>query len=52
MCFKPEDTRRRARIDTGLLPPDRFISAAMEFAMVASAKRYSELVANLAAECR
>jgi hypothetical protein len=52
MCFKPKDARRRAWVDTGPLPPRGFIAAAMDFAMVAPTEWYSELIANLAAECR
>jgi len=52
MCFKPEDTSRRAWIDTGPLPPGCFISAAMDFAMMSATKRNRELVADLAAERR
>ena len=32
-------------------PPSRFIAAPMEFAMVTTAERNSEFIANLAAKC-
>src|SRR5262249_122847 len=51
-CFKPKDASRRTWIDTGGLPPDCFIAAAMDFAMMSSTQRNRKLVADLAAECR
>ena len=33
-------------------PPSRFIAAPMEFAMVTTAERNSEFIADLAAQCR
>jgi hypothetical protein len=50
MCLQPKNASRRARIDTGLLPPRRFIATAMDLAMVSPAERHGELVADLAAE--
>ena len=52
MCFKPKDARRRARIDTGTLPPRGFIAAAMDLAMMAPTEWDGELIADLAPECR
>ena len=50
MCFKPKDAGRRARIDTGLIPPRGFIAAAMHLPMVPATEGNSELIADLTAE--
>jgi hypothetical protein len=47
MTFQPENTSGHRRIDTGLYPPCRFITAAMDLAMMAATKRYRELIATL-----
>ena len=52
MCFKPKDAGRRARIDTGLIPPRGFIAAAMHLAMMAPTQWNGELIADLAPECQ
>jgi hypothetical protein len=52
MRFQPKNPGRGASIDTGLAPPGGFVTTAMRFAVVSSAKGHSELVADLAAECR
>jgi hypothetical protein len=52
MCFEPEDARRRARIDTDLIPPRGFITATMHLAMMAPTEWNGELIADLAPECR
>jgi hypothetical protein len=44
MTFQPEDARGHRRIDAGLYPPCRFITAAMDLAMVSPAERYRELI--------
>ena len=48
---QPERSGIEAGIDAGLVPPRGFIAAAMDLAVVSSAQRYGELVADLAAEC-
>ena len=50
MRFPPQRTGRRGRIYTGGFPPLGLIAATMDLAMVPSAQRDSELVADLAAE--
>src|SRR5262249_15125714 len=52
MCLQPKNASRRARIDTGLLPPHGFVAAAMNFAMMSSAKGNRELIADLTAKGR
>ena len=52
MCLQPKHASRRARIDTGLLPPRGFVAAAVDFTMVPSAKRNGELIADLTAKGR
>src|SRR6516162_6232329 len=52
MCLQPKNASRRARIDTGLLPPHGFVTAAMNFAVMSSAKGNRELIADLAAKGR
>jgi hypothetical protein len=49
--FKPQRTCRAGRIDGELVPPSGFVPVAMQFAMMSSAQRDGELIANLAAEC-
>jgi hypothetical protein len=51
MCVEPQRARGDRRIDTGLPPPCGFIAAAMDLAVVPSAKRHGELIAHLTAEC-
>ena len=50
MRFKPQGARRHDRINTRLVPPCRLVAGAMDFAMVATAQRDGELIADLAAE--
>src|SRR6516225_8288569 len=50
MCLQPKNASRRARIDTALLPPHGFVTAAMNFAVMSSAKRNRELIADFAAK--
>jgi len=50
MRLPPQFFRDRSRIDSGLLPPCRFITVTMQFAMVSAAERDGELVTDLAAE--
>jgi hypothetical protein len=50
MTFQPENASGHRRIDTGLYPPCRFITAAMDLAMMAATKRYRELIADFASQ--
>ena len=50
MGFEPERTGGGGRINVRLLPPGRFIAAAMHFAMMAAAERHGKFVAHLAAK--
>jgi hypothetical protein len=50
MCLQPKSASGDGRIDTGLIPPRRFIAAAMDFAMVPSTEGNDELIADLAAK--
>ena len=52
MCLQPKNASRRARIDTCLFPPHGFVTAAMNFAVMSSAKRNRELIADLTAKGR
>ena len=52
MCFQPKDSRRSARIYTCLSPPGRFITAAMDLAVMSPAQRNRKLVADLPAKRR
>ena len=48
MRLQPQRAGGDGRIDTGLLPPSRFIATAMDLTVVAAAQRYNEFVAHLA----
>ena len=50
MGLKPKRPGCSRRIGTGLLPPCRFVTAAMDFAMVSAAEWHGEFVAHLAAK--
>jgi hypothetical protein len=50
MCLQPEHTSRGVRVDTGSVPPRRFITTAMDLAMMASTQRNGKLVADFAAK--
>src|SRR5579863_5323809 len=50
MRLQPQRTGTRERIDGGSVPPSRFVTMAMQLAMMATAKGDSELIADLAAE--
>src|SRR5262245_21839546 len=52
MCLQPKNVSRRTRIDTDLLPPRRFLTAAMNFAVMYAAKGNRELIADLTAKGR
>ena len=52
MALQPQRASRGGWIDTGLVPPRGFVTAAMHLAMMSSAKGHGELVADLAAQCR
>jgi hypothetical protein len=51
MCLKPQRASRDDRIDPGFAPPRRFITAAVNLAMVTSTQWNGELVADLAPKC-
>jgi hypothetical protein len=48
MHFEPQHAGHAGRIDPDIPPPCRFIAASMDLAMVPSAQRDSELIADLA----
>ena len=48
--FEPQLTGREGRVDSSLVPPRRFIAMTMQLAVMATAERHGELVADLAAE--
>ena len=50
MRFEPKRSRRAGWINISLLPPDRFVAGAMDFAVVPAAKRDRELIAHLTAQ--
>ena len=50
MRLQPKDAGAHNRIDAGLGPPCCFVTAAMDLAMVSSAQRDRELVADFAAK--
>ena len=50
MRFEPERAGGGGGINARPLPPDRFIAAAMHFAMMAAAERHRELVTGLPAK--
>src|SRR6516225_10164485 len=52
MCLEPERTGTDGRIDTSFFPPRGFIATAMHLAMMTTAERDRELIADLTAECR
>src|ERR1700730_4037651 len=47
-CRNPEHARRSKRVDSPSLPPGDFVSDAVEVAVVNSAQRYREFIADLA----
>ncbi len=49
-CLLPQGLRHAERIEARLRPPPRFVTNAMEFAMMNAAERHRELVADLAPE--
>jgi hypothetical protein len=50
--FSPWQSSGDGRVDADLSTPGRFITTAMELAMVPTAERHGELIADLAAQCR
>ena len=50
MGFQPQRASDDGRIDTGLIPPRVFITAVMNFAVVAATERDGEFIADLAAK--
>jgi hypothetical protein len=51
MRFEPKRAGRDGRIKPGFLPPSGFVTTAMHLALVPSAQRHGELIADLAPEC-
>src|SRR5215469_10656089 len=52
MALQPKRASRGGSIDTGLVPPRSFFTAAMHLAMMTTAERDRELIANLSAKSR
>src|SRR6516164_7638847 len=52
MAFQPKRASRGGSIDTGLVPPRGFVTAAMHLAMMTTAERDRELIANFSAQSR
>jgi hypothetical protein len=50
MRVQPEGASYGHRIKANLLPPCRFIAAAMNLAMMTAAERHGELIADLTAK--
>jgi hypothetical protein len=50
MCLQPQGAGQSRGVNASLLPPCRFVTTAMQLAMMAAAKRYCVLVADLAPE--
>jgi hypothetical protein len=50
MCSQPELAGRDGRAESCFFPPSEFVAAAVDFAVMAAAKRDGELVADLATE--
>ena len=50
MSFQPQGTCGDGRVDPGRTPPGCFVAAVMNFAVMYPAKRYCELIADLAAK--
>jgi hypothetical protein len=50
MGLQPQSTGGNGRIDTGLLPPSGFVTAAMSLAVMAPAQRDGELIAYFSPE--
>jgi hypothetical protein len=48
--FRPKFVRYRQNVDAGTLPPQSFVTGAVDLAMMSAAERYSELVADLEAK--
>jgi hypothetical protein len=49
VCFEPQRASGDGRIDACLFPPRRFITRAMDLAVMSPAERDGELIADLAA---
>jgi hypothetical protein len=50
VSFEPQRPSNDGRIDAGVLPPPGFIAATVDLAMMSSAQRNGELIADLAPE--
>ncbi len=50
MCLEPQGPGGRTWINAALLPPPRFVSVFVEFAVMSSTHRDRELIAHLPAE--
>ena len=51
MRLQPQAPGGDGRINASIFPPCGFIATAMDLAMMASAQRHRELIADLTAEC-
>ena len=51
MCLQPKGAGRSSWVNCSLLPPRRFVAAAMQLAMMGAAKWHRILIADLATEC-
>jgi hypothetical protein len=52
MALQPKRASRGDSVDIGLVPPRGFITAAMHLAMMTTAERDRELIANLSPQSR
>ena len=50
MCLRPQRSGGADRIDSSFAPPDAFVAAVVDLAVMAAAQRDGELVADLAPE--
>ena len=50
MCFSPKFSRSVERINASRRPPLRFVASAVQFAMMSTAERYGEFIADLEAK--
>ena len=51
MRFEPQRACRAGRIESEFLPPPRFVSVTVKFAVVPAAQRDRELITGLAPDC-
>ena len=50
MCLQPQGAGRSSWVNSSLLPPSRFVAAAMQLAMMGATEGDDKFVAGLAAE--